>query len=45
MGREGHVARMRERRGLYNVVVENAEGERSLERPRRRRENNITTNI
>jgi hypothetical protein len=32
----GHVARMGEGRGVYKVLVGRSEGERSLERPRRR---------
>jgi hypothetical protein len=30
----GHVARMRERRGTYRVLVEKPEGKRALGRPR-----------
>ena len=37
----GHVARMRERRGLYRVLVGKPEGKRPLGRPRRRWEYNI----
>jgi hypothetical protein len=37
----GHVARTREVRGAYNILVERSEGRRPLERPRRRREDNI----
>jgi len=37
----GHVARMRERRGIYRVSMGKPEGRRSLGRPRRRWENNI----
>ena len=32
----GHVARIRDRRGAYVVLVERSEGKRSLERPRRK---------
>jgi hypothetical protein len=32
----GHVARMGERRNAYRLLVENPEGKRPLERPRRR---------
>jgi len=32
----GHVARMRERRGVYRVLVEKPEEKRPLGRPRRR---------
>jgi len=41
MRREGHVARMGERRGVYRVLVGKPEGERPLGRPRRRWENNL----
>jgi hypothetical protein len=37
----GHVARMREERGVHRVLVEKPEGKRTLGRPRRRWENNI----
>ena len=37
----GHVARMGEERGVYRVLVGKPEGKRPLERPRRRRVNNI----
>ena len=36
-----HVARMRERRGIYRVLVGKPEGKRPLGRPRYRWENNI----
>ena len=36
-----HVARMRERRGVYRVLVGKPEGNRPLGRPRRRWEDNI----
>ena len=37
----GHVARMGEERGVYRVLVGKPEGRRLLERPRRRRVDNI----
>jgi len=37
----GHVARTRERRGVYRVLVGKPEGKRPLGRPRRRWEDNI----
>jgi hypothetical protein len=37
----GHVARMRERRGVYRVFMGKREGRRSLIRPRHRWEDNI----
>jgi hypothetical protein len=37
----GHVARMREDRGVHRVLVGKPEGNRPLGRPRRRWENNI----
>ena len=37
----GHVARMRERTGVYRVLVGKTQGKRPLGRPRRRREDNI----
>ena len=40
-----HVARMGERRGVYRVLVENAEGKRPLGRPRRRWEDNIKMDL
>jgi hypothetical protein len=36
-----HVACMRERKGVYRVLVGKTEGKRPLERPRRRREYKI----
>ena len=36
----GHVARMGERRGVYSILVGKHEGERPLERPRHRWEDN-----
>jgi hypothetical protein len=41
----GHVARMRERRGLHRVLVGKPEGKRILERPRRRWEDNIEMDL
>jgi len=40
-----HVARMGEWRGVYRVLVGKPEGKRSLERPRRRWEDNIKMNL
>jgi hypothetical protein len=40
-----HVARMRERRGVYRVLVEGTEGKRPLGRPRRRWEDNIKMDL
>ena len=37
----GHIARMGERRNIYNVLVGKPEGKRSFGRPRRRWEDNI----
>jgi len=41
----GHVARIRERRGVYRVLVGKAEGKRPLGRPRRRWEDNIKMDL
>jgi hypothetical protein len=41
----GHVARMGEVRGAYNILVGKPEGRRPLERPRRRWEENIKMNL
>jgi hypothetical protein len=41
----GHVARMREGRGVNRVLVGRPEGKRPLGRPRRRRENNIKLDL
>jgi hypothetical protein len=41
----GHVARMGEGRGVYRVLVGRSEGKRSLERPRRRWEDNIKMDL
>jgi hypothetical protein len=40
--REGHVACMEEKSGVYKVLVEEPEGKRPLGRPRNRWEDNIT---
>jgi len=42
---EGHVARMRERRGVYRVLVGRPGGKRPLGRPRRRWEDNIKRDV
>jgi len=41
----GHVARMGEGRCVYRVLVGKPEGKRPLERPRRRREDNIKMDL
>ena len=41
----GHVARMGEEREVYRVLVGKPEGRRPLGRPRRRRVNNIKTDL
>ena len=41
----GHVARKRERWGLYRVLVEKTEGKRPLGKPRRRWEDNIKKDL
>jgi hypothetical protein len=41
----GHVARMGEVRGAYNISVGRPEGRRPLERPRRRWEDNIKMDL
>jgi hypothetical protein len=41
----GHLARMREMRGAYNILVGRSEGRRPLERPRRRWEDNIKMDL
>ena len=38
---EGNVSRMRDRRGVFRVLVGKPEGKRQLGRPRRRWEDNI----
>ena len=40
-----HVARVGERGGLYGVLVGNPEGERSLGRPKHRREDDIKMDL
>ena len=40
-----HVARMRERRGVYRILVGKPEGKRPLGRPRRRWEDNIKMHL
>jgi len=42
---EGYVARMRERRGVYRILVGKPEGKMSLGRPRRRWEDNIKMDL
>jgi len=41
----GHVACVGERRGVYRVLLGKPEGKRQLWRPRRRREDNIKTDL
>jgi hypothetical protein len=41
----GHVARMREVRGAYNILVGRPEGRRQIGRPRRRWEDNIKMDL
>jgi hypothetical protein len=41
----GHVARMREERGVHRVLVGKPEGKRSLGRPRRKWEDNIKMDV
>jgi len=41
----GHVACMRERKGVYKVLVGKPEGQRPLRRPRHRRQDNIKTDL
>ena len=41
----GHVARIRERKGVYRVLVGKPEGKRLLGRPRRRWDDNIKMNL
>jgi hypothetical protein len=45
MRRAGHVARMGEMRGAYNILVGRPEGRTPLGRPRRRWEDNIKMDI
>jgi hypothetical protein len=41
----GHVARMREKRNAYRILMGNPEGKSSLGRPRRRWVDNIKKNL
>jgi hypothetical protein len=41
----GHVARMREKRNAYRLLVGKPDGKRPLERPRRRRVDNIRIDL
>jgi hypothetical protein len=41
----GHVARMKEKRNAYRILVGNPEGKRPLGRPRRRWVDNIKMNL
>jgi hypothetical protein len=41
----GHVARMREKRNAYRILVGNPEGKRPLGRPRRRWKDNIRMDL
>jgi hypothetical protein len=41
----GHVARMGEGRGAYRILVGRSEGRRPLERPRRRREDDVKMDL
>jgi hypothetical protein len=41
----GHVARMKEGRGVYRVLVGRSQGKRPLGRPRHRWENNINMDL
>jgi hypothetical protein len=41
----GHVARMREKRNTYSILVGKPEEKRPLGRPRRRWEDNIKMNV
>jgi hypothetical protein len=45
VGWAGHVARWGNRGGKYRYLMEKAEGNIPLGRPRRRRENNIKTDF
>ena len=45
MRREGQVARMGDRRGVYRVSMGKPEGERPLGRPRRRRDDNTKMDL
>jgi hypothetical protein len=41
----GHVARLGKKRNAYRLFVENPEGKRPLEKPRRKRVDNIRTDL
>jgi len=41
----GHVACMGEKRGVYRVLVGKSQGKKPLERPKRRREDNIKMDL
>ena len=41
----GHVVRMGERKGVYRVLVGKPQGKKSLDRPRRRRQDNIKRDL
>ena len=45
MRRAGHVACMRDRRGVYRILVRRPEGRRPLGRPRRRWDDNIKMHL
>jgi hypothetical protein len=45
MRRAGHVARMRETRNAYRILVGKTKGKRPLERPRRRWVDNIKMDL
>jgi hypothetical protein len=45
MRRAGHVARIRQGRGVYRVLVGRTEGKRPLGRPRRRWDDNIKMDL
>jgi hypothetical protein len=45
MGWAGHVARIREKRNAYRILVGKPEGNRPLGRPRRRWEDNINMDL
>jgi len=42
---KGHAARVRERRGMYRVLVGKPEGKKPLGRPRRRWDDNIKMDL
>jgi hypothetical protein len=45
IGRAGNVARVKESRGVYRVLVGKPEGKKLLERPRSRLEDNIKMDL